>query len=219
MDTFSLILLIAAASFVVIWIASRFEKKRQRAFIALAQSRGLSYSRHADLDVERELKDYNLFGSGRKRQLGNYVRGKIDNISLRFFDYHYETGDGQSSKKHSKTVLIMQANKLNLPVFVLCPENIFHEAASLLGYQDVDFQSHREFSKAYLLRGKDERAINRTFTDPILTYFGRHPGLHVEGKGDTLLYYSSNRLIKPEEIQPFLMEGLQVFQLFTPHLS
>jgi hypothetical protein len=113
----------------------------------------------------------------------------------------------------------MQSNTLNLPAFTLSPENIFHKVAGFFGYQDIDFQSPIEFSRAYLLRGKDVSAVRNTFTDSILRYFTENKGLTLEGKGDIILYYRHGRLVKPEALRSFLVEGMNVFQLFTVHSS
>jgi hypothetical protein len=61
MDIHPLFFLIAATVIIVIWIAHSFDKKRRRAFITIARSRGLSYSRDANLDADPKLTDFYLF--------------------------------------------------------------------------------------------------------------------------------------------------------------
>ncbi len=85
--------------------------------------------------------------------------------------------------------------------------------------QDIDFESDQtaaEFSKKYLLRGKYERAIRVLFTDKILTFFAAHPDeVCVGGRGNQLIFYQVDKLIEPEDVRPFMEEGLEVFRLFA----
>jgi hypothetical protein len=99
------------------------------------------------------------------------------------------------------------------------PEHFFHRIGSVLGYQDIDFESHptaAEFSKKYLLRGKDEQTIRALFTDTVLTFFAAHPDkVLLEGSGDQLILYRDGKIIEPEDIPAFMKEGFEVFRLFT----
>ncbi|MEC9473853.1 MAG: hypothetical protein VX584_04130, partial [Actinomycetota bacterium] len=71
---------------------------------------------------------------------------------------------------------MLDAEDLQLPTFVIRPENLFHKIGSTFGYQDIDFDAHPTFSKRYLLRGPDEEAIRNTFTDEFLSSYERHKG-------------------------------------------
>ena len=65
--------------------------------------------------------------------------------------------------------------------------------------QDIDFDTHPAFSASYFLNAQDDAAARALFRREVLDYFERHPGLHVEGNGDTLLLYRSGRMLGPEE--------------------
>ena len=118
-----------------------------------------------------------------------------------------------------QSVICFQSPQLNLPKFQLCPEYFFHKIGSKLGSQDIDFESHptaAEFSKKYLLRGKDEQTIRALFTDTVLTFFAAHPDkVCVEGSDDQLIWYQPGKIIEPEDIPAFMKEGFEVFRVFT----
>ena len=109
---------------------------------------------------------------------------------------------------------------MNLPQFALRPEYLFDKIGSALGYQDIDidFESDRtgvEFSKKYLLQGKDEQKVRELFTPEVLGFFGGQYGVSTEGGGDQLIFYRLGKRIKPEDVRPFIEEGLEVFRLFA----
>ena len=50
--------------------------------------------------------------------------------------------------------------------------------------QDINFERWPEFSKNYLLRGRNEEAVRTLFTDDILAYYNQTAGLSTEGNGE-----------------------------------
>lgn len=83
-----------------------------------------------------------------------------------------------------------------------------------MGYQDIDFLSHPEFSKKYLLRGENVDAISDAFSDEALSYFESQKKLSVEADGDRLIYFRAGKRIKADEVLAFLQEASEVFKLF-----
>jgi Flp pilus assembly CpaF family ATPase len=48
----------------------------------------------------------------------------------------------------------------------------------------------------------------------MLSFFEDHKGLTVEAKGSRLLYYRNGIRIRPDKIQYFITEGLEILKLF-----
>ncbi len=105
------------------------------------------------------------------------------------------------------------------------PRTIVDKFKALVGRgKDIEFDSRPDFSKSYLLGGKDESAIRHVFSSRVLEYFERHEGLSVEGRDERLLCYRAEShntdigfrgaRIKPNEIKLFLDEGRAVLELF-----
>ena len=82
----------------------------------------------------------------------------------------------------------------------------------MFGYQDIDFEASEEFSRHYLMRGPDERAIRAAFGAEAIGFFAQNPGWSVESFGGSLAVYRTARRCKPEEIQPFLAEAASVLR-------
>lgn len=86
----------------------------------------------------------------------------------------------------------------------------------MFGYQDIDFDSHQEFSTQYLLRGKDEDAIRRLFNSEVLGLLGAQPGWSVQATGGQLLVYRSHKTSQPAEIPSFAAEALRIAGVVQP---
>ena len=168
-----------------------------------------------------------LGGSGPRVELTNVLHG--DSEQLGYGEEFRVTILDCSRSEHSlrtqttrytvQTVICFRSPQLSLPDFSMRPEHFFHKIGSVLGYQDIDFESHptaAEFSKKYLLRGKDEQKIRALFTDTALTFFAAHPDkVCVEGSDDQLIWYQPGKIIEPEDIPGFMKEGFEVFRLFA----
>ena len=130
------------------------------------------------------------------------------------FGCRYVTGGGKHTRVIRQTVICFRSPQLHLPEFALRPENLFHKMGAAFGYQDIDFDSHRKFPKKYLLRGNDEQKVREASTHELLSFFEAEEGISAEGGGDQLIFYRSGKRISPEDVRPFMEEGLQVFRLF-----
>ena len=61
---------------------------------------------------------------------------------------------------------------------------MFHKIGQVLGYQDIDFESHPMFSQRYLVRAYDKEGVRRVFSDHVLSYFEQQQGVSTEGDGE-----------------------------------
>ena len=157
--------------------------------------------------------------SGRKKKIKNCISGRLDGADVMVFEYEYTVGGGKGGSSTSKqTVACFRSNKLILPAFELKQKTLFHKIGGMLGYQSIDFSSHSDFSKVFLLRGNDEASIRNVFSTNVLAYFERHKDLSkdlsVEGREDTLICYRAGERVRPTDIKRFLDEGRAVADLF-----
>ena len=211
---------IAVVFFIVLLITGYTAgKKRRETFHRFARRRGLSFSGRADVNAEEGLESFTLFSDDTGKNLSNLIKGEMDGVYIKIFDYRSRTGTGQTRAMKRESVIILQSKILRLPSFEMYPVNIIHKVLPLKRNQDIDFQTAEGFSKAYLLRSYEENAIREIFDDQVLSYFENHTGLTIEGNGDRLLYYRDGTLMKPDEIQPFLMEGIEMVKLFESRMK
>ena len=200
-------------------------EQRTKEFKRISEQLGMTFSAR----VKGRAKDQAtpplpLFGEGRSRVVTNMLHGDsellgfAEEFEVRIFAYRYMISSGKSSHAVRQSVICFQSPQLNLPKFQLCPEHFFDKIGSKLGYQDIDIESHptaAEFSKKYLLRGKDEQKIRALFTDEVLAFFAGQDKVCVEGSDDQLIWYRWGKLIEPEDIPAFMKEGFEVFRVFT----
>jgi hypothetical protein len=214
MDPSSVIPWVLVLLIVIVWLGYAYGKKRSEAFQRYARQKGLSFSKRADINVENWFTDLQLFSDDAEKAIRNLISGNVEGAHVKIFDFRIKSEQGQSHTFNSQTVAAITSGKLDLPVFTMYPKNIISKFLKLPGNRDIDFPSRNRFTNIYGLRGDDVRAISTTFTDQIFSYFENHKGLTLEGNGDRLLIYRYRKLIKPDDIQFFFTEGLEILRLF-----
>ena len=207
--------------------AQKLSEQRTKKVNDFAEHMSMKFSEKGDSALLESLSAFDLFSqSGVK--ITNVLHGDSEQLGygeefeVRILECTHDMGDGQVHQ----TVICFRSPQLSLPDFSMRPEHFFHKIGSVLGYQDIDFEPHptlagtitvaAEFSKEYLLRGKDEQKIRALFTDTVLTFFAAHPDrVLLEGSDDQLILYRSGLRIEPENIPAFMKEGFEVFRLFA----
>ncbi len=198
-------------------------RRRRQALIQLASLNNFSYNESLPRNVEYEFSGSNLFSrktssffsSNSSSKTYNTLSGNLDSLPFFSFEYKYTTGSGKNRQTHIQTVAAFAREAYIFPDFYLQPENILHKIASAFGYQDIDFAEDPEFSKNYLLRGKDENAIRMFFSPSKLASLGRTKGWNAEGCGKWILIYKANIQQKPEFYLSFLHEAKQIFSILS----
>ena len=200
-------------------------EQRTKEFKRISEQLGMTFSaRVKGRAKDRATPPVPLFYEGHSRVITNMLHGDsellgfAEEFEVRIFAYEFTGGSGKSSSTWMQSVICFQSPQLNLPKFQLRPEHFFDKIGSKLGYQDIDFESHPtavEFSKKYLLRGKDEQKIRALFTDEVLAFFAGQDKICVEGFSSHLCFYRARKLIEPEDIPAFMKEGFEVFRVFS----
>ena len=214
--SFAILLAIAAAAVVGagLFFRHRMQKKRAEALARVAGELKLVFTPEGDETVMSEHAALHLFLQGRSKKIRNLIRGTVRGLNVSIFDYQYTVGAGKHQHTWSQTVISLQPQGRNLPAFTMRPENVFHKLGSMMGYQDIDFESNPVFSKKYLLRGPDDAAIRSVFTSRVLMFFESEPGLCVEADGRKLIVYRHSVRAKPEILRESVEKGIQIAGLF-----
>jgi hypothetical protein len=203
-----------AVAAIIIYIIWYYNNKRSTDLKLFAESINFTYSRKGDKSLMDSLSEFHLFSQGHSRSISNVLTGKFNLIPVTVVDYKFTTGGGNSSHTWYQTVLVIESNKLQLPRFVLRPENIFDKIGNVFGKKDINFEAAPVFSKRYLLRGDNEEAIRSSFNARVLEYYEQHLDMSTEGDGVKLIYYRTSKRVFTDKIQAFLQEGYDVFNLF-----
>ncbi|MGI9519009.1 MAG: hypothetical protein ACR2NP_18295 [Pirellulaceae bacterium] len=198
----------------IVMAVHKYEQARSEKLRTIAEEMGLDFYPKGDPSLEQLLSLFRLFQQGHGRKVKNLISGQSDDIDLAIFGYRYNTGGGQHQQTHQQTVISFQSPNLTLPEFELRPEHLFHKIGQAFGSQDIDFDTHPEFSQSYLLRGPDEDAIRELFVPDKLEFFEAREGAFLEANNDRLIYYLAGKRVKPEEIRKFMEEGFEIYGLF-----
>jgi hypothetical protein len=208
-----LIMALAAVFGGIAYLSYQARKKRREALAALAIEMRWSFSPEGDDTLRSIMSGFRLFAHGHSKRFTNLMRGSGDNVNTALFDYAYTIGGGKEKHTYRQTVLSLNLGGRPLPRFCLRPERVWDKVETFFGHKDISFDTHPDFSKKYSLRGDDEYQIQKLFSDRLIAFVEKEPGISMEGEGSTLLLYRDRKQLKPEDIRPFLEMGLTVLPL------
>lgn len=161
-----------------------------------------------ELNPLNALGEFALFHRGKLGRTTHLLRASVNGTAVTIFDHRYITGHGRRQCTYSQSVLLLESDQLELPVFALRPEGLGAKLKGLRGQQDIDIEEQPGFSAAYVLQGPAEAQIRALFSGVQLAFFAQRPGLCVEGNGQRLLYYRARKRVSPKAIPSFVEEGL-----------
>jgi len=193
------------------WYSHRMAKKRREAFIETAEEMGLQSYPDGDPELMNRFAGFKLFSQGRGRRMKNVVQGDSGEVKIAIFDYQYTTGSGKQSRTHYQSIVSLQSREIQCPDFTMRPEGMFDKIGSKMGFQDIDFDTHPEFSKMFVLKSSNEPAIREYFKPPLLEFFESKKGISVEAGDGALFFYRPSKKIKAEEIKDYLGQAYEVY--------
>ena len=187
------------------------EKKRREKLQVAADEMGLTFYPDGDSVLMDRLGAFKLFNQGRSRKMKNLIQGDSGEVKIAIFDYQYTTGNGKNSTTHMLSVAAIQSPELNGPDFSMRPEGMFDKLGSALGFQDIDIDTHPDFSKMFVLQSSNEVAVREFFTPRLLEFFETKQGISVEAQPGTMFFYRPRKRVKPEELKDLLAQAYEVF--------
>ncbi len=190
-------------------------KKRRESLMESAEAMGLTFFPDGDASLLERLSMFKLFNQGRGRKMTNLIQGDSGEVKIAIFDYQYTTGSGKNSHTHLQSVVTLQSKQLVCPDFTMRPEGMLDRIGSALGFQDIDFESHPQFSNSFVLQGSDEAAIRNYFDASVLDFFAAKPGISVEAQTGTLFFYRARKRIQPGEIKDNLAQAYEVYGMMV----
>ena len=215
MSSFTLVLLPLVLGIGVVAVILYAQRgRRGEALQAAAAGMKFTFQPKADPRLVDRLEHFHLFSQGRRKRIVNVLQGRAGDIDVSVFDYRYVTGGGQHSRSWRQTVILFESDEMRLPNFTLRPENLFHKIGQVFGYQDIDFDSHPEFSKRYLLKAENESDVRHAFGTDVLSFYESDQKLSTEAAGRQLIHYRAAKRVPPNEIAEFIKRGVRVLTLF-----
>ncbi len=197
---------------------SNLFKSRKKEMFNLSYDLDMDWREQDEYGLLNQLGDFKLFSKGRRKKISNILR-KDDvhrDSEVCIFDYSFVTGGGNSTKRHRQTVFFVNAKDLNLPKFLMKPENFFHKVGQYLNMvDDIDFEAFPEFSDEYLLQGTREDNVRDTFHKELLHFFTVEKDWCMEGLNYDLIFYRKNNRVPVEQIRNFYEKGLYVYDMLA----
>ena len=157
-----------------------------------------------------------VFGRGRRRLFNNVMVGTSAGLETSLLDYSYTVGSGKSSHTYTQTVAAY-SQELWLPLFELRPEGFLDRIGDAFTHKDIDFESHPNFSRRYLLLGPAEQTIRELFSPALLTFLEALPPdekWHIEGCVTNLIIYRCDVTVGSEEFRSFLERTSSIAKTF-----
>lgn len=209
--TIGIFLLIGGGITAVVLISLHLDKKRRERLANVAQEMGLTFLPEGSDELWQRLSLFYLFNLGRARKMTNLVHGDAGDVKLAIFDYQYTTGSGKNTHTAKMTIVAIESAELNCPPFSLRPENIFDKLGGALGFQDIDFASHPNFSKMFVLKSPNEEQVRQFMKPALLEYFESQPGISLEANQGMLFFYRGSRRAKPEELKDLFAKAYEAY--------
>jgi hypothetical protein len=190
---------------------------RAEAYRTTAFAHDLQYLDKDEYGVIGYLKEFELFGrSPSSKGISNLCHRKSHSLDyeVNMFDYKYTIMVGKTPVTYRQTIYFVNSKSLDLPIFMMKPENLMHRLGTYFGIDDIDFEDYPVFSDTYLLKGEDEDYVRHHFDDKILKFFSNTTGWTIEASNFYLLFYRDKELIPVEELSDFFKMGEGVYALF-----
>lgn len=186
-------------------------KKRQRAqdLQRAALARGMTWCALDQPFTDDEKQQILRFTRRAGHRCHCVARGSIEGLETIYFEHHARNGGHES----------VAAFRLALPDFELVllrhavNPAVMAPVFSRLGFTVVNFASDAEFTRTYLLIGRDEQALRSIFSDTLRSFFCVPAGKRhwaAESGGGWIFVYRPDRLIEPANLGRFLDEAALV---------
>ena len=178
-----------------------------------AASWNMAYSKDDTLGLEQQLSQFSLLKEG-SHKISN-ILSEADSLANTFiFDNSQTVVAGNTIIHYKQSVCFISSTQLSLPHFIMEPEKFHHKILHWLGFKDIDFDDHPQFSDKYELRGEYKTVIEFFFDKKMLDFLASHPEIHMEGMNYYFIIYSKNNLYSPAQIMTLKKLAQMIFQLF-----
>jgi hypothetical protein len=223
----------------IIWSVIKGRKRAQEMRKAGASLNLLEASKSDKQVLEDNIGQSRLFSDGSSWPKTVLV-GDVNGVRVTMADYNFSP-PGTKRKTKETTLLRIQTDSLNLPPFTLMPSGwLIDSLSSMVGYRDINFDSHPQFSKQYLLRAFDEDDLGNEFsryeepstsafkesnTEPIvrdlftnelLDLLETNSGVSLEGRGDQFILrrFTSQR-VPANDLTAFVELGVKILSILS----
>ena len=178
--------------------------KRQIAFKEIADNN--SWSFNPEINWENyQLKKFPFFKTRPVEYRKNSIVGNYPEleVSWEFFDLTFDEGALLAREVYHTSAQLLRL-PFEMPVFSLEKEEFLDRVVQMATLEDIDFDHEKDFSKRYLLKGPDPKAIRRFFSEDLIDFFKKGDIYHLESSGNELIVFRHMRLATTNEAQKMI---------------
>ncbi|MEL7483094.1 MAG: DUF3137 domain-containing protein [Planctomycetota bacterium] len=207
--------------------AHKAAKKRREALAALAGELGLSFLPDKDRDHDDRYANFEIFRRGHSRAAFNTMTGPIPingsphPVVMGDFTYKVTSGSGKNRRTttYRFSYAIVHLPLVGVPDLLIRPEHVFDKLSSMLGFDDIDFES-AEFSRKFLVKSNDKRFAYDVVTPAMMEFLletrGHSPAIDLE-HGMLCLAQGGKRWT-PEQFKQTLAFADRFLSLWPEHV-
>ena len=192
---------------------------RQTRLQNLANENDYKYSNQVNWNTSY-LTNFHFFEVRPIERKENCLQGtfKGSDVSWEITDVTFNEGAAFTAETFYTTLMVLRLNK-KIPVFTMEKEGLFEKiidkVIALTGYKDIDFEMYPDFSKKFLLKGKEETEIQSFFTPEIIKFFENHQIYHLESNGEALIIFDKIKLARTDETLAFIEYGKELAKVLN----
>ncbi len=207
------------------YFAWKAEQRRREELHALARRLGFQFHPGRDRTHDERYAHFEVFRQGHSRSALNVMTGEIEHRAARCptllgdFEYKITTSNGKttSTTTYRFSFCILHLPFRGVPDVLIRPEGLFDRLKSVVGFDDIDFES-AEFSRTFYVSSPDRR-FTYNLIDPQMMEFildSRPPLVNLE-RGRMLLTDGRTRWT-PAQFEQQLRWALAFLDRWPRHL-
>ncbi len=192
---------------------------RQNRLKNLANEKDYRFNHEVDWNTSY-LKQFHFFEIRPIERKSNSLIGQFDDtgVSWQISDVTFNEGDAFSAETFNTTLIVLKLNK-KIPVFTMEKEGLFEKifdrVMALTGYKDIDFEMYPDFSRKFLITGKNESEIRSFFSKELVEFFEKNQIYHVESNGEAIIIFDKIKLARTDETISLIDYSRRLVQLLN----
>lgn len=156
------------------------------------------------------LTHFTFFAGKKVKYLENRIIKEIEGATLEFTDLLVTEGARTTENNYKTSVLFISHLHDHFPDFRMEKEGYFDKFFS---GQDINFSGFPAFSKMYLLKGSNEKAIRDFFDEDLLRFFEKNTDFLVETKANKILIHRDLGLTSPYDVENEFAFAEELFRI------
>ena len=185
----------------------------------LANERDYLFNGQVDWDTSY-LKKFHFFEIRPVERKSNSLKGRFEDLDMSWeiSDVTFNEGDAFSAETFNTTVMVLNINT-SIPTFTMEKEGVFEKlfdrVMAFTGYKDIDFEMYPDFSKRFLITGKEASEIRSFFTEELIHFFEHHQIYHVESNGEAIIIFDRIKLARTDETMALIQYTAELARLLA----